>query len=134
MKLAHLQNNYVIKFGNHWLQTDRHKTLVNWTSLARASRHSLEWAHTFAEDMLKQQKIVEVYTLENAIDREHGFAQDEIKTTWLNKFADQVRESYEKFNTDSMWCYAHMYYGQGLNVPQAVTDFGAQFSLTRNTK
>lgn len=59
--------NYVIRCGNHWLLTDDICTKVVWIrDRATASRHTHEWARRFAAAELKENRRVEVWTVEEA--------------------------------------------------------------------
>lgn len=61
------EKRFVIRCGNHWLLTDEMRTKIEWIDdRAMASRHTLKWANGFAADELKENRRVDIFTVENA--------------------------------------------------------------------
>ncbi len=48
------------------------------------------------------------------------------KSKWLYAFEDLCRHTYSGYTSEGMWCNAHMFYGMGLSVEDAVKQFGEQ--------
>ncbi len=113
---------YVVQCGNHFLQTDDHRTKVEWTHLARASRHTKEWAEKFVLDYRREANtIAHVIPLADAQESEYNQGLEQVKTHWTYAFEARVREiAGDKFNSGAFWTLAHMYYGYNITVDEAV--------------
>lgn len=120
-----LVRDHVIQFGNHWLQTDDHRTITRWVGLALATRHTKEWAERYA-DFCQQalHQIVRVLPIAVAIEQERTRGLEVVKIGWLNRFESLVRQLYVSYTSDGLWNNAHMYYGAGLSVQEAADRFG----------
>lgn len=114
---------YVVRCGNHWLQTvptEDFDKLDHYGSLSAASYHTKEWV----EETFGDVRRVEIMTLAEAMRREREEVARNLKSRWLNLFEMEVRAKYEGFTTQGLWTAAHMYHGQGLTIAQALKEFG----------
>lgn len=78
-----MEAEYVIRFGNHWLQTDPMRTKEKWVSdLASASTHPKEWAEKFKADKWKERKQVEVFAWDEALANAREWRDSNLCTTY----------------------------------------------------
>ena len=126
-----MDRTHVIRCGNHWLQSDDHRTDPKWVDLAHATLHTKAWADEYAALQLKLNTRVEVIPVDVAITGERQVGLEKVKSAWLYKFEDLVRNTYVGYTSDGMWTNAHMYYGMKLTVADAVEKFGASLKLKK---
>lgn len=121
---------HVIKFGNHWLQSDDRCEHSRWVrDLSDATHHTKEWAETLAEEN-KNEKRFESMSLQDAVERGNKAANEAVKTRWLYDFEEKVRERYgDRISTNGLWSNAHMYHAMGITVAEAVEAIGKSFRL-----
>lgn len=122
---------YVIRCGNHWLQTDDHLTKPEWTHLAQATLHTKKWAEDFAKSQLKLNTRVEVILATKAIEDEREAGLQKVRSRWNSAFEDLVRQTFIGYTTDGLWVNCHMYFSMGITVPDAVERFGKSLKLQR---
>lgn len=131
-------SEYVIKFGNHWLQTDAFRTKEEWvTDAAMASTHPQEWADQYvAEHLEKRNQVMYQMTFGTAIGECRATLKERLKTAWITKFYDTVVGNYENAHAKSegIWANAHMYYAMNIRVGEAVKRFVTEFQLARKKK
>ena len=127
------ERTHVIRCGNHWLQSDDHRTDPKWVDLAHATLHTKAWCDEYAEVQLKLNTRVEVVPVGVALVGERLAGLEEVKKRWLYKFEDLVRNTFVGYTSDGLWVNAHMYYGLKLTVADAVEKFGLSLKLRKRS-
>lgn len=126
---------YVIQFGNHFLQSDDFQTNPKWTDLAHASVHTKEWVEKFVGVARSEEnQIMYLMTMTEALQKAAEGRDRDVKSTWLAAFAQMVYDHYTSYTNEGLWCNAHMYYGMGLTVEAAVKRFAKGLKLKRKPK
>jgi hypothetical protein len=122
---------FVISCGNHWLQADENLVHQEFVSdLCKATLHTKEFAEKYVADARERNKIMEFLKFQKALERERNRVKEALKSTWIRAFESLVRlELGDKISSDGIWTNAHMFYGQGLSLKDAVVSLKKSFRI-----
>lgn len=119
--------NYKIRYGsNLWLLTDDHRTVVHYVGdRCLASVHTLSWARQFQDDMRRQDRNVDILTLDEIEATAAREREDQLRMAWFHKFQNAVEDTYEPtYSREGFWANANLLHHHGLSVAEAVEQIG----------
>lgn len=80
-------DTYVVRFGNHWLQTDAMQTRITWVAdLAAASVHDRDWANQFAGEQRAHGRTVYVYRQTDAWEQAEAERNEVLRRVYVEAF------------------------------------------------
>lgn len=125
------ENQYVIRLGNHWLDTDDLQEIISWeTDLCKASLHSLAWCQNFVQKQAEKSQKCFIHPFNDALHAVRWQQKLVHKNKWLYRFEHYVRENYgNKISETGIWINGHMYYGTRMSISEAVKAIGKAFKL-----
>jgi hypothetical protein len=84
--------NYIVQYGNEWLQTDDNTTKIAWVDeRAEASHHTLKWAENFQKRMALEFKRVHILTVEEAMKEARTRCQQQLRSAYFYALEAEVR-------------------------------------------
>lgn len=80
-------DTYVVRFGNHWLQTDAMQTRVAWVNdLAAASVHDRDWANQFVGEQRANGRTAHVYRQIDAWEQAEAERNEVLRRAYAEAF------------------------------------------------
>jgi hypothetical protein len=100
-----------------------------------ATPHTREWGLKFKHEMLHEGKLVELFDEDEVAKLAVSERGRLLQQIWLSAFERQMRATYEAtWTNEGFWSNAHMLYGQGLSVSEAVKRAGNKQHLNLKRK
>ena len=117
---------YVIRCGNHFLQSDNRFQFASWVELAKATQFEYSKAKEFLSIPDKHYSILSVEAA-FGVAKQSGI--DNVKKSWLYAFYEKAQKMYPEILADGLRETAHMIHAMDLSMEDSLEQLEKNFAL-----